>query len=119
MLKIIIILLSVLAFIFAADFALNGMLLPRFNSSSKSSFTTLKSPSPKPLKPTDEKTKAKIAELQCKIINNTEDMDCSDFEDQDEAQDFYSKTLSCTGSDRFNLDKDNDGIACEPYYPTN
>jgi len=42
-----------------------------------------------------------------------EDMDCSDFETQSDAQDELEISKICFGTDINDLDKDKDGIACE------
>ncbi len=48
------------------------------------------------------------------LANSWEDVDCEDFNSQSDAQETYENSIICWNTDVNNLDKDNDGIACEP-----
>lgn len=45
------------------------------------------------------------------------DFDCKDFKTQEEAQKMYEWSIKEYDKDKYQLDKDHDGVACESLFP--
>ncbi|KAF0247653.1 MAG: hypothetical protein FD167_2948 [bacterium] len=80
------------------------------NNDYQNSQETVKIVTPPPMTP---ERKIELNKLNCLMVQDEEDMDCSDFPDKDTAKGFYKAEIDCFGYDKFGLDRDSDGIACE------
>lgn len=73
--------------------------------------TTYTNPTPNP----NSIEYKRVMQSYCDTLSSLGDMDCQDFPNRQDAQETYKNILECFDSDIFNLDADNDGIACEPF----
>lgn len=66
--------------------------------------------------PIPTKNPQELKKIQCLMVQDEYDMDCSDFSEQETAQTFLESEIGCFGYDKFRLDGDRDGVACESSY---